>query len=94
MQNKTLLVLPCAPCAGRGQPLGRDQLPSQILIPPESTLHLQLVVVMDKHLLDDELAPTFMMLQTLDQGHSHSPTLTGVKCSGGLQFWARTILLR
>jgi hypothetical protein len=40
--------------------LADDQLPAQILMPPESTLHLQLVV-MDKHLLDDELAAQFMM---------------------------------
>jgi hypothetical protein len=96
-------------------------LRAQILIPPESTLHLQLVVMdkhllddelsrqilispepklplylvaMDRHLLDDELTPQFMMLQTLDQGNSHSPTITKVKCSCGLKLSDRTILLQ
>jgi hypothetical protein len=32
-----------------------DQFPAQILMPPGSTLHLQLMV-MDQHLLDGELA--------------------------------------
>jgi hypothetical protein len=72
-----------------------NELTAQILMPPESNFLLHLVA-MDKHVLDDESAPQFKMLQTLDhpQGNSHSPTITEVKCSCGLQLRARAILLR
>jgi hypothetical protein len=59
-KTKSLLVLPCGSHPGHGHPLGQDQLPGQILIPPEPTMYLQLVV-MDKHLLDNELTAQILM---------------------------------
>jgi hypothetical protein len=66
-------------------------------MPPKSTLYLQLVV-MDKHLLDNELAAQLMMLQALDhpQGprNPDSQTITEVKCLPGSELRLRTILLQ
>jgi hypothetical protein len=57
-----------------------DQLPAKILMPPESILHLQLVV-MDKHLLDNELTAQLTMSPESDlllqnAGMAHSRCMT------------------